>query len=242
MVSIIVPTYNEGSRIAETITLLKSAEEAGNIREIIIADGGSTDDTVAISKKLSASVIVVKGKNRSAQLNAAAGIAKGTILFFLHADSVPPQGYLSDILGAVKEGYKAGCFRLRFDQDHWFLKANAWFTRFDNNLVRFGDQGLFVTSEVFSAMKGYDDRLTIMEDQEIIFRIKKLTPFKVISRPLTTSSRKYQVNGVYKTQGTFYLIWLLYYLGVSQRNLIGLHSKLSRKDPHKTRDDHGNHS
>lgn len=242
MVSIIIPTYNEASRIGKTLMMLQEGPHQADLPEIIVADGGSTDETLAIARNLADRVIVIEGRNRSAQLNAGAAIANGSTLLFLHADSVPPVGFLGDIVRFKRIGYKAGCFRLEFDLNHWFLRANAWFTRLNLNAVRFGDQGLYVEKSVFTTIGGYDEHLTIMEDQQIISRIRQLTRFKVIPRPILTSARKYEVNGVFKTQIIFYLIWLLYYLGVSQRNLISIHRKLSRKEPLTQAKIHGDHS
>ena len=228
MISIIVPTYNEAKKIGNTINNLLSAFDKENISEIIIADGGSNDNTVEIAQNLFAKTIIISAKNRAVQLNAGASIAVSEILFFLHADSIPPPGYSRKIIEAVNNKYQSGCFRLLFDHDHWFLKANAWFTRFNVDAVRFGDQGLFVTKDVFKKCGGYNEALSIMEDQEIIHRLKKNSSFKVIDDYITTSARKYLANGIYKTQGTFFIIWLLYYLGVSQKRLLKLYRKLSK--------------
>ncbi len=139
MISIIIPTFNEAKKIAATINYLMAVDDKKYIKEIIIADGGSSDNTVEIAQKLSALTNITPGKNRAAQLNSGAAIANGEILFFLHADSIPPKGFIKKIIDAVDKKYYSGCFRLLFDHDHWFLKANAWFTRFDVNAIRFGE-------------------------------------------------------------------------------------------------------
>ncbi len=228
MISIIIPTFNEEKKIAGTINALLSSAEREFIYEIIIADGGSIDNTVQLAQNTTAKTIIIPGKNRAAQLNAGASIANGNILFFLHADSIPPKYFIKKIINAVDKKYYSGCFRLLFDYDHWFLKANAWFTRFNVNAIRFGDQGLFVTKEAFKKCGGYNEQLYIMEDQEIIHRLKKFSSFKVLKDYVTTSSRKYLANGIYKTQGTFFIIWLLYYLRLPQPRLLKLYRKLSR--------------
>ncbi|MEO6850934.1 MAG: glycosyltransferase, partial [Mucilaginibacter sp.] len=144
MISIIIPTFNEADQILTTIDQLKVVS-GGEDFEIIVADGGSADKTVALAKQGGAIVLNSARKGRAAQMNAGAQQAKGDILYFLHADTIPPKGYLVDIKEAVANGFTAGCFILSFDHLHWFLKANCWFTRFDVDAIRFGDQSLFVT-------------------------------------------------------------------------------------------------
>ena len=229
LISIIIPTYNEADQIAETIRKTLAAS-SGNPVEIIVVDGGSTDGTLEIASKCGAVTLMSKRKGRAAQMNAGASMAKGEILYFLHADSVPPNGFITHILDALHGGAVSGCFRLAFDHNHWFLRANSWFTRFNVNGVRFGDQSLFVTKAVFQKTGGFREDLLMMEDQEIIHRIRKHGRFRVMDDVIVTSARKYLDNGVYRMQGIFYTIWTLYYLGYSQEWLLKLHRNLIRKN------------
>ncbi|MDE3183165.1 MAG: TIGR04283 family arsenosugar biosynthesis glycosyltransferase [Bacteroidota bacterium] len=229
MISIIIPTYNEEENIADTIEEIKRRDNENLISEIIISDGQSTDNTATVASNSGATVVTGGKKGRSAQMNFGASTAKGEILYFLHADSIPPENFTTYILNAFKGKYLSGCFRLSFDHPHWFLKANCWFTRFDVNAVRFGDQSLFVTKEVFKNCGGFDENLLMMEDQEIIHRIKKRGKFKMMNAAVTTSARKYLDNGIYRMQFIFFWIWILYYLGYSQPYLLKLHKKLIRK-------------
>jgi rSAM/selenodomain-associated transferase 2 len=228
MFSIIVPTYNEADQIATTLNKVYAASEDYEI-EIIVVDGGSSDETIMIAEQHGATTFTSERKGRAAQMNKGATVAKGEILYFLHADSIPPQGFLRQIIEAYNNGAKSGCFRLAFDYDHWFLKANSWFTRFNVNAVRFGDQSLFVTKDVFEKSGGFREDLLMMEDQEIIHRLKKHGKFKVLDDVVITSARKYLDNGVYRMQWIFYRIWALYYLGYSQERLLKLHRRLIRK-------------
>lgn len=228
MISVVIPSYNEEAHIKATIQQLWKYDERNLIREIIVADGGSDDNTVAIAQSEGVKIIA-SPKGRAKQMNAGASAAKGEILYFFHADSMPPQRFTTHIIEAYSKGYKSGCFRLAFDYDHWFLKANAWFTRFDVNAVRFGDQSLFVTKEAFKKSGGFREDLLMMEDQEIIHRIKKHGRFKVMNDVVTTSARKYLDNGVYRMQGIFYRIWAMYYLGFSQEQMLQIHRRLIRK-------------
>ncbi|HEY8783643.1 MAG TPA: TIGR04283 family arsenosugar biosynthesis glycosyltransferase [Mucilaginibacter sp.] len=229
MTSIIIPTYNEADQIALTIKKVINANGSNPI-EIIVADGGSTDETVCIAKQSGAITLVSDKKGRAAQMNAGAALAKGEILYFLHADTLPPSGFTADIQHAVGKGYQAGCFTLSFDHAHWFLKANCWFTRFDIDAVRFGDQSLFVTKAAFNKAGGFYVQHIVLEDQQIIKRLKKITSFIVIKKFVVTSARKYLENGIYKTQGIFFIIYFLYRLGFSQQKLVKTYKKLIRQN------------
>lgn len=182
MISIIIPAYNEEAQIAATITAISAQGNAAYITEIIVADGGSKDKTVEAAKAIGAVAVVSPAKGRAAQMNYGASIAKGEILYFLHADTLPATNFTTNIINAVHKGFEAGCFMLTFDHAHWFLKANCWFTRFDVNAIRFGDQSLFITKEKFVQIGGFCEKHIVMEDQEIIKRIKKICHFTVIKK------------------------------------------------------------
>ena len=228
MFSIIIPTYNEADQIAQTISKTHTAN-GKHEAEIIVVDGGSSDNTMAIAEQYGVTVIKSERKGRAAQMNKGASMAKFDLLYFLHADTFPPNDFTTQILNAHQNGAKSGCFRLAFDYDHWFLKANAWYTRFDVNAVRFGDQSLFATKEVFENAGGFREDLIMMEDQEIIHRLKKYGKFKVMNDYVLTSARKYLDNGVYRMQGIFYRIWAMYYLGYTQEQMLNIHRRLIRR-------------
>lgn len=147
MISIIIPTYNEEAHIKATIQQLWEHDTSNLIKEIIIADGGSTDNTIAIAQTEGVKAVISPKKGRAAQMNYGAASATADILYFLHADTIPPQNFSNDIIQAIDKGFEAGCYMLSFDCNHWFLKANCWFTRFDVDAIRFGDQSLFVTKK-----------------------------------------------------------------------------------------------
>jgi rSAM/selenodomain-associated transferase 2 len=228
MLSIIVPTYNEADQLAETIHQIRRAS-GRHEPEVIIVDGGSTDETIAVAAQCAVTVVKSERKGRAAQMNKGASIAKGELLYFLHADSIPPQNFVAQIMNAYHDGAKSACFRLAFDYNHWFLKTNCWFTRFDINAVRFGDQSLFVCRDVFQQAGGFREDLWMMEDQEIIHRLKKYGRFTVMKDVVITSARKYLDNGIYRMQGIFFCIWALHYLGYPQDRLLNLHRRLIRK-------------
>ena len=229
-VSIVIPAYNEAPGIGALLAYLRQATAGEPDLEIIVADGGSTDDTRALARRAGAAVVRSPRKGRAAQLNYGASQATGDILYFLHADSYPPPGFLADLRRARQQGYGSGCYRLAFDHPHWFLRFIAWCTRLPLLLVRFGDQSLFVQRELFARVGGFREDLLVMEDQEIVRRLQARRPFQVLPRAVTTSARKYLANGVFRLQAAFTLIAGLYWLGVSQLRLVELYRRLIRQD------------
>lgn len=220
-VSVIIPVYNEADIIAETVIEVK--KRAGkSVQEIIIVDGGSSDTTVEKAESTGAKVISSSGKGRAAQMNYGAEQAKGDILYFLHADSIPPVNFGQKIIQAVFNGLKAGCFQLAFDEDHPLLEFYAWFTRFDINAFRFGDQSLFILRNAFFAIEGFREDHVVMEDNEIIRRIKNSYSFTVLDDTVETSARSYLEVGIIKLQLVFVLIYTLYFLGIDQDKLVSI--------------------
>ena len=224
MLSIIVPVFNEEEFLEDFINSLENVIKGKNA-ELIFIDGGSTDSTAQICRKLGKKIYLSSQKGRAAQMNLGAEKSIGEVLYFLHADSVPPFSFMEDIQQNIDQGYIAGCYRLSFNPEHSLLKLYAWFTRFDIDLFRFGDQSLFVKREVFENIKGFDEDLKVMEDQKIVSDLKKLGRFKIMSNYIVTSSRKYLKVGVVKLQLIFTIIVISYYLGVSQKVMAHFYSK-----------------
>lgn len=123
-ISIVIPTYNEAEGIQRIVRYpLTSGSVAAP--EIIVSDGGSTDHTPELAGAAGARVIQSPEKGRAAEINAGAAVATGDVLYFLHADTCPPAQYQAAIQQSCISGYGAGCFRLRFDDDHRFLQITA---------------------------------------------------------------------------------------------------------------------
>lgn len=224
-ISVIIPTYNEADFITETI---QNVRDRGRkfLHEIIVADGGSSDQTLQKAEVADVRVTKSPQKGRASQMNYGARHAKGEMLYFLHADTLPPHGFDEAILQALKQGHDAGCFQLSFDEPHGLLQLYSRFTRFNIDAFRFGDQSLFITREAFQALQGFRDDHIVMEDQEIVRRIKRSHSFTILNDSVTTSARKYRKNGVVKLQFIFTLIFALYYLGLDQKNLVRLYGNL----------------
>ena len=130
MISIIIPTYNEADSIGNLVFALQQHKTDKDV-EIIVCDGGSTDETVCIATMAGAKTYLSPVKGRAVQMNYGASQASGEILYFIHADTLPPQTYATDIAKAIKQGYQCGRYHTRFNSSAFMLKINAFFTRFD---------------------------------------------------------------------------------------------------------------
>lgn len=228
MISIIIPALNEESNIAALLNEIEK-RSCGYIREIILADGGSTDKTREVAKKSGVRVLSCTKKGRAVQMNEGAAVASGNILYFLHADSIPPEEFDQQITQAVNRNIPAGSFRLQFTSTHFLLRFYSWFTRFSFTLFRFGDQSLFVKKSLFNQIDGFDESLILMEDQDIVRRLKEQTPVMVLPDVVKTSARKYEENGMLKLQFIFTVILVAYYMGARQKTLVHLYQSLIKK-------------
>ena len=219
MISIIIPAYNEEAKIGALVSFLKTHSKGSQL-EILLVDGGSTDETVKVAESLGAKVLISPVKGRASQMNFGAENARGEWLYFLHADTTPPPSFITDIKQKIKAGFECGCFRLKFDDNHPALRFYSWFTRFDIDVFRFGDQSLFVRKALFHQINGFNERLLVMEDQEMVSRLKSHAQFGIIETPVVTSARKYQRFGVFRLQFIFSIIVVLFYLKISQEVIV----------------------
>ncbi|HBX64720.1 MAG TPA: glycosyl transferase, partial [Balneolaceae bacterium] len=178
MLSIIVPTYNEEKTILDLLIHLKNSLTTTD--QLFVVDGGSSDQTVNLVKENGFTCLESPRKGRAAQMNYGAQQAQGDILYFVHADTIPPSSFPADIDGAISEGYKSGCYRYQFDIDHPLLNINAHCTRYDRLMCRGGDQTLFITRSLFDELGGFREDYMIMEDYDLIEKIQSCSPFKII--------------------------------------------------------------
>lgn len=224
-ISIIIPILNEAETIGNLLNYLIENSATKNIAEIIIVDGGSSDGSVDIVKQFENTTLLISEKGRAKQMNLGAQKAKGNILYFLHADSFPPKHFDTYIIDEIKNGKQAGCFRMQFNSNHWWLKLAGWFTKFNWKICRGGDQSLFITKDLFNDVGGYDESYIICEDSVIVKKLYAKKHFTVINKKLTTSARRYEKNGIWKLQYHFFGIHLMKYFGASAETLLSYYKK-----------------
>jgi rSAM/selenodomain-associated transferase 2 len=225
-ISIIIPTYNEGAVIQKLIAFLIDNSNS-LVKEIIVSDGGSTDETQQLAEQAGALVLNCPQKGRAAQMNYGANKATGQILYFIHADTFPPIHFAADIVQAFKSNYTFGRYQTKFDSPKKILLFNAWFTRFDLFICYGGDQTLFMDKKLFEQIGGFNDEMKIMEDYDIVTRAKSVgARYKIFSSAALISARKYETNSWWRVQTANYIIIQMYKNGATQDQMINHYKKL----------------
>lgn len=224
-ISVVVPTYGEGKNIGRLIRAL-NAGRGSCLVEVIVVDAGSGDGTREVCTAEGADFVYSSVKSRAAQMNLGASRARGDVLYFVHADVRICPTFTSDIEQAVLEGFGAGCYRYRFDSPKWALKINAYMTRFSPLWCRGGDQTLFITKKLFSDLGGFRSDYQIMEDYDMISRIRKSYRFRIIPKDIVVSARKYETNGYLRVQFANFLVFTMYFWGASQQVLVKTYQRL----------------
>ncbi|MGI8496486.1 MAG: TIGR04283 family arsenosugar biosynthesis glycosyltransferase [Gemmatimonadaceae bacterium] len=215
--SVIVPTFNEEAVIAAT---LRRAVAALAPYELIVADGCSADSTAARARPY-ANVLGLP-MTRGAALNRAATVATGDVLLFLHADTLLPMGARAAIVGALQEAEViGGAFRLRLDHPGRLAALVSYVVnlRSSRRNIFFGDQAMFVRSEVFSRAGGFKD-WSVMEDLEILPRLRRHGRLALLDEEVVTSARRHQTTGWFTTIATIWIMSLLSRLGVPGEAMI----------------------
>ena len=224
IISIIIPAYNEEQCIGKLIRYLK-LYTPGNA-QIIVSDGGSTDNTVKIATGEGAMVVSCEKRGRAAQMNYGASFSSGTILYFIHADCLPPETFYDKIIQSTREGFALGRFQTRFDSKSALLKINSFFTRFDWFMCYGGDQTFFIKEPVFKKLNGFREDMLIMEDYEIARRARTHHRYTVLGGKVLVSARKYRNNSWIKVQLANRMIVRMYRRGARQEALIEKYKQL----------------
>lgn len=216
--AIVVPTLNEEASLRRNLPAALAAAD-----QVVVSDGGSTDGTLAVAGELGAR-IVTGPPGRGGQLTRGAWATDAPLLLFLHADTrLPPDG-ISRVREAVAGGAVGGGFLVRFDTDGALLGLGERLINARTHLTRLplGDQAQFATREAFRELDGYRD-WPILEDLDFALRLRRLGRIVLIRSPVTTAARRFVQQGIVRTVATNWLIWLLFFCGVSPHRLARLY-------------------
>jgi rSAM/selenodomain-associated transferase 2 len=216
MISVIIPTYNEAKSIQTTIDRVNLCNSSDI--EIIVIDGGSQDETIAIAIESGVKVLQ-SAPGRAVQMNAGAAIAQGEHLLFLHADTWVPEGFDRWVEKGLEDSI-AGAFELTIAGTDWQLRLVEWGVKLRSKLFQlpYGDQALFMTAETFHILGGFPD-LPIMEDFVFIQQLKQRGRIAIVPAAVLTSARRWQTRGIWQTTVMNQVVILGFYLGVKPQTL-----------------------
>jgi rSAM/selenodomain-associated transferase 2 len=215
--SIIVPVLNEAQALPELMARLLQLLRHGC--EVIIADGGSDDGSADIAQ-CAGYTVVRSTRGRGRQMNAGAAHASGDVLLFMHADTFLPDGAGMLVAQALSGSRHWGRFDVCIAGRPLMLRVVGRMMNLRSRLtgIATGDQAMFVTRAAFDAVKGFPDQ-PLMEDIELSKRLRTLTRPACIGRCVTTSGRRWETHGVWRT---ILLMWRLrwaYWRGVPASQL-----------------------
>lgn len=224
--SIVIPVLNEAPLLAD---FLRRTRQLGDSVELIVVDGRSTDDTPEIAAAL-ADKLIVAPRGRASQMNAGAVIARGEVLWFLHADSSPPANAIDEIRGVVADPRNAGgCFSLRYPRREWIYRVSDSLGNVGVKVFGFalGDHGIFCRRNAFLAAGCYP-AVPILEDAELYRTLAQDGRMVQVSNAIVSDPRAFEGGGRYRTTAMYFAILALYVMGVPIRALNQIYRRFCR--------------
>lgn len=216
--SIIIPAFDEAAALPRLLAQLEPARARG--AEIIVVDGGSADDTVALAETAGVRVIRAE-RGRARQLQAGIDATAGEALWLLHADSeIDPLSDQHIVWNLAEYGRLWGWFSLRLDSRQWLLRVVARAINIRSRLsgIATGDQGIFVLRSALERIGGVPMQ-PLMEDVELCVRLNELGPPQVLPKRITSSARHWQRRGVLRTILLMWRLRLAYAMGADPADL-----------------------
>jgi rSAM/selenodomain-associated transferase 2 len=218
LLSVDIPVLNEAASILAALEALAPMRARG--AEIIVVDGGSADDTVALATPL-ADRVVTSARGRATQMNAGATAAHGGVLAFLHADTRLPPEADQLILDGLAQSWRAwGRFDVTIEGRHPLLPLIAASMNARSRLtgIATGDQAMFVTREAFATVGGFPE-IALMEDIEFARRLKRMSRPLCLRARVTTSGRRWEQRGIMRTVLLMWRLRLAYFFGADTQDL-----------------------
>ncbi|MBV5260046.1 glycosyltransferase [Synechococcus moorigangaii CMS01] len=210
--SVILPVLNEAAGIGQCLTNLLAQPQP---LEIIVVDGGSRDGTCDVVRQFPVVLREATG-GRGRQMNQGAAIAKGEILLFLHSDTQLPTDFPALVSATLAEPQViAGAFPLGIADPRWRFRGLEILVQWRSQFLSlpYGDQAIFLRRQDFEQLGGYAE-IAIMEDYELIQRLKKLGKIRLTPKPVLTSARRWQKLGLWRTTWINQKVLLGYHLGI----------------------------
>lgn len=216
-ISIIVPVLNEEINLSHVSSHLHSIRDQGH--EVIVVDGGSTDNTLAIAYEITDKVIISKA-GRALQMNSGASVACGEVLVFLHADTFLPDDAVQILSDSVSGENYWGRFDVRLSNKKFVYRLIEAMMNLRSCLTSIvtGDQAIFIEKKLFDRVGGFPE-IALMEDIEISRQLKRISKPVCIKHKVVTSSRRWETNGVMTTILLMWKLRLYYFFGVSPERL-----------------------
>lgn len=223
MLSVVIPTLDVGDRLGHTLERLGGS--GGLVGEVIIADGGSADNTVAMADRGGARVIR-SAAGRGAQLAAGADVANGDWLLFLHADTRPGSGWadaVRDFVATTGADHRAAVFRYALDDEAPAARRLEAVVRWRCRLLGlpYGDQGLLIGRDFYQSLGGFDP-VPLMEDVDFVRRIGRHRLI-TLDADAVTSAARYRRGGYIRRPARNALCLGLYFLGLPPHRLLRLY-------------------
>jgi len=215
-ISVIIPARNEQDSIAAAIEHVRDS----GVREVIVVDGGSGDETCRHARAAGA-MVFESAPGRGTQQNLGAAEAAGDVLLFLHADTRLPSDFLEQIDGVLsREGVSAGAFRLGVDGHgrglRWVENMANWRSLYCQ--LPYGDQAIFMKAETFRRAGGFAE-IPLMEDFDLMRRLRKLGRIELADATVRTSARRWRQLGVLRATWSNQICILAYLFGVSPHRI-----------------------
>lgn len=230
-ITCIIPCFNEQHELPALLRLLDKAKQlvAEDIEiEMIVADGGSSDGTLAIAQAWPEIKVLQTLKSRAVQMNRAAELSDADYFYFVHADTRPPISCFADIALAARAGHKIGGYPFQFDSFDRLLAFNSWLTRFNVLVTRGGDQSLFVQGGLFRSLGGYDEHMVVMEEYDLLRRARKAGyTYKLLRSARTlVSARKYHDHSWLRVQVANICAMTMWHLDMETPRIKKLYSQI----------------
>jgi rSAM/selenodomain-associated transferase 2 len=214
---VIIPTLNEARNLSRVLPVMQNTPQV----EVVVVDGGSQDDTVSLAKSFGFKVISTQ-PGRAGQMNQGARAATGDILLFLHADTYLPDQWDQWVRQTLAQpGVVAGAFDLRIDGEGLGLRLVEWGVGVRSRCFQmpYGDQAIFLPAKGFHELGGFPN-LPIMEDFELVRQLRRRGRVAIATPRVTTSGRRWQKLGIWRTTLINQLVIGGYFLGISPQKLV----------------------